>query len=132
MIVVEHLGVHLLAVFQRDHLLYTNGEGLYRLKVGQEPAVSFQTAAGSTTERAFPRRGAGQLEQVPPRSRRELLDLFLTVMRSLEETSCVHRRLRSTVEPDEGGVLPGVAETEEVCHHQQLYEPAWPPHGDLP
>ena len=53
-------------------------------------------------------------------------------MRPLEETGCVHRRLRGTVEPNEGGALPGVAETEEVGHHHQLYEPARPPHDDLP
>ena len=117
MIVVQHLGVHFLTVFQRHHLLHTNGEGLNRLKVAQEPAVSLETTAGPLTERALPGRGAGQLEQVPPRSRRELLDLFFTVLWSPEETSCVHRRLRSTVKPNEGGVLPGVAETEEVCHH---------------
>ena len=53
-------------------------------------------------------------------------------MRPLEETGCVHRGLRGTVEPNEGGALPGVTETEEVGYHHQLYEPARPPHDDLP
>ena len=124
--------MHLLTIFQRHRLLHAYGEGLNRLEVAQEPAVSLETAAGPLTERAPPGRGAGQLEQVPPRSRRELLDLFFTVLWSPEETSSVHRRLRSTVEPNEGGALPGVAETEEVGYHHQLYEPARPPHDDLP
>ena len=32
-VVVEHLGMHLLTVLQGNHLLYTNGEGLDRLQM---------------------------------------------------------------------------------------------------
>ena len=123
--------MHLLTIFQRHGLLHAYGEGLNRLEMAQEPAVPLEAAAGPLTERAPPGRGARQLEQIPSRGGRKLLDVFFAVLRSPEETGSVDRRLRSTIEPHEGRAVPGTAGTEVVGHYHQLDEPRGPPHDDL-
>ena len=121
----------LLTIFQRHGLLHAYGERLNSLEMAQEPAMPLEAAAGPLTERAPPGLGARQLEQIPSRGGRKLLDVFFTVLRSPEETGSVHSRLRSAVEPHEGRALPGTAGTEVVGHYHQLDEPRGPPHDDL-